>query len=742
MSERYVTVDLHCTEQQKKVIVEPPGKNTLINVLSGPGTGKTKTLCDRIAYLMSNGVKPSEIAVFSLTNQAVLDFKKSLSKLLGNELSELVSVSTIHGYANSILLQNSKYWDVLKDKNTLNSSILSSIIEGMSLSRKENYIKIMEKLSPNSINNNVKYLPKISERELKLLKGSDIQKYKQYLSLSPHNPVINFTSKNSNIIFDKLVYEATLILNVNNLILSNNGIENDDELINLTDEFRIPTDILNLKEIIIDEFQDLSVILLDFVLELSKNKQLTISGDMDQSLYGFNNATPYENMERLVNHYKQPNHNLKHFVLNKTFRLSEDIHKFSLNVLGASDTFITNFPNETTEIPIIRKEFTNLVDEFSFVYNEINHLIENSNGLLTPKNFAVLAPVNQVLDNFQTYFQNKSSKFRCKKLSGLQPWQDTKLSSVVSFLKILDNPHHDPSLLVVLSFLNKIGPRTVLSLKEEAENDKISIYELIHKNEKIKKKIGNETIEKLDKILTNIDKSDPTSIIYNLSCLSDLFYFSKQLKTESLFDNYKIFLKELFNNLEVISKIDNEEYNILSYFLSHYQDDFLNVKELDDTEINKFEYFNEFISLSTIHNAKGLEWDIVFVLSSLCLMNNEYSIQKSRVNYVAATRAKHILYFNKSKFDQMLHVDTSNSSIYHKSFVKIEYEPSLLDCLPELKNLTKPNKLTNLPKFANPLSDQKRYKFSQLVANKIYANSNRNYCTFLTRGIHLLRKFR
>lgn len=742
MSERYVTVDLHCTEQQKKVIVEPPGKNTLINVLSGPGTGKTKTLCDRIAYLMSNGVKPSEIAVFSLTNQAVLDFKRSLSKLLGNELSELVSVSTIHGYANSILLQNSKYWDVLKDKNTLNSSILSSIIEGMSLSRKENYIKIMEKLSPESVNNNVRYLPKISERELKLLKGSDIQKYKQYLSLSPHNPVINFTSKNSNIIFDKLVYEATLILNVNNLILSNNGIENNDELINLTDEFRIPTDILNLKEIIIDEFQDLSVILLDFVLELSKNKQLTISGDMDQSLYGFNNATPYENMERLVNHYKKPNHNLKHFVLNKTFRLSEDIHKFSLNVLGASDTFITNFPNETTEIPIIRKEFTNLVDEFSFVYNEINHLIENSNGLLTPKNFAVLAPVNQVLDNFQTYFQNKSSKFRCKKLSGLQPWQDTKLSSVVSFLKILDNPHHDPSLLVVLSFLNKIGPRTVLSLKEEAENDKISIYELIHKNEKIKKKIGNETIEKLDKILTNIDKSDPTSIIYNLSCLSDLFYFSKQLKTESLFDNYKIFLKELFNNLEVISKIDNEEYNILSYFLSHYQDDFLNVKELDDTEINKFEHYNEFISLSTIHNAKGLEWDIVFVLSSLCLMNNEYSIQKSRVNYVAATRAKHILYFNKSKFDQMLHVDTSNSSIYHKSFVKIEYEPSLLDCLPELKNLTKPNKLTNLPKFANPLSDPKRYKFSQLVANKIYTNSNRNYCTFLTRGIHLLRKFR
>ena len=694
-------IEFSCTNAQERAIIHETTPNSLLNIVSGPGTGKTKTLCHRIACLLSRGIKPSEIVVFSLTNQSVNDFRKSLATVIGEDLTACIQICTIHSYANSLILHRSPYWDIIRDEKNMDSRTMNPIIDQISAYKNEQIRKLHHDLR------DIHTLPQISSKQLKFLKTNNVNLYRKYLHVAYSDKYVK--TRDPNLIFDKMVLEATIIVWINNHVLK----AGDASDIIVPRGFEIPNAPLNLKEIVVDEFQDLSGLLLDFVLELSYDKQLTIAGDIDQSLYGFNDATPDKNIKHIVQLYKAENHDLQEVVLDRTFRFGEPIHKLSLNLLAAKDSCIKEVVDEPS-IPVVRETFTNLGDEFEFVYNEIHKLIEKSNGVLKPSSFAVLASVNRVLDDFQLYFQNKKSSFKAKRHTGNHPWMDTKLSSVVSFLKVLENPHNDPSMLVILSFAKNFGFATTLAIKEKAEKGNVSIFDFMHEDKRILKKFGLENMEKFDNIIANVNRKDPASIIYSLAELCELFAFSKRLTPDSNFDRFKDFLRELYTNLNVISKIEGPDMDVLTYFISNYQNEFLQESELDRYSLDAP---SEYVTLSTIHSAKGLEWDIVFVISGLSDASSERYTQNSRVNYVAATRAKHLLYYNKSAFDDTLYVDTSDEKITAQSHVKVNYEKTIVDYIPELKPLTIPNKLTTLPQYGKPVSSQESQLLPTLLAN-------------------------
>lgn len=696
-------VEFQCTEAQETAILHETTPNSLLNIVSGPGTGKTKTLCNRVACLLSRGIKPSEIIIFSLTNNSVKDFRKSLVSVIGEELAARIQISTIHSYANSLILNRSPYWDVIREEKNVSHSTLKHLIDEISAYKTPGIRSLHPDLA------DIDTLPLITGRQLNSLKTENSELYRKYLHVVFSEKFVKIND--FNIIFDKMILEATIMVWINNYALKN---DTEQSAISVPPGFEIPTSSLNLKEIIVDEFQDLSGLLLDFILELSNNKQLTIAGDIDQSLYGFNDATPDKNITHIVQLYKEEKRDLKEVVLDRTFRFSKSIHKFSLNLLAAKDSCIKMAVHEKN-IPVVREVFKDLGNEFEFIYDEIHRLIKNSNGLLGPENFAILASVNKVLDNLQTYFQNKGSCYKVKRKTGSQPWTDTKLSSVISFLKVLDNPHNDPSMLITISFLSGFGTQTSIYMKKRAEEEGISIYECINKDERTKKRLGASRLDKLNAILANVNRKDPASIIHNLAELSELFSFSKRLKTDSLFNNYKEFLKELYVNLNVISKIEGPNTDILSYFLSNYQSDFFKEADLDKTT-TKIED-DKYITLSTIHGAKGLEWDIVFVVSGLSDASAERFVQNSRVNYVAATRAKHLLYFNKSWYDTLPYIDSLDQKNISRSNVKVHYENTIVDYIPELKKLAIPNDLKELPRYAKPLGQTDSAYFQALLHN-------------------------
>jgi ATP-dependent DNA helicase HMI1 len=676
MAPQYKEVEIACTGAQKRVITASLTPNSLINIVSGPGTGKTKTLCDRIAYLLANGIKPNEILVFSLTNQAVNDFKAVLVKVIGEEVASFVQISTIHSFANNVLMSNSPYWQIIRDKKTIDSTILNDIL--LSLSNNT------QKISKNS--SSYEPLPVLRSDELLNLRSLDPETYKKYLSMNYSGK--KTLLKQDNVLYDKIVYEATQILNIYNQQISNN-----------IDEFNIPFSVLEAKEIMVDEFQDISYILLEFILALSKNKQLTITGDIDQSIYAFNGASPDYNINKLIPIYKRPGYDLKEFILDETFRFSKNIHKLSLNVLEKSQSFIIKTVDEYS-LPVVRQEFKTIVDEYEFIYKEIHSLIKKSEGFLTPKNFAILSITNQSLNAFQTYFENKKSPYRAKRLVSSQSWLETKISSLISFLKILDNPHNDSCLLVAISFINLIGPAATLKFKNEADFQKLSIYDYFKTNEKAQKKIGVNIIENLDKIIDRTDRTDPSSIIMSLINICELFNYSKQLSTDNLMKNYSLFLQGLYDNLKILSAINGPNEDLLSHFVSNYQSEFY--KE-SDGQAKDTNYLDEFISLSTIHSAKGLQWDVVFIMSSLNFINDNIQTINSRTKYVGVTRARHLLYYNKSVYDNDMYIDTLNKSLVDKNMFKTYHSKNISDYIPELNKFSAFNDLSELPKFGEPI---------------------------------------
>lgn len=675
-------IEIACTDAQRDVITAETKPNGLINVISGPGTGKTKTLCDRIAYLLSTGMRPNEIVVFSLTNQAVNDFKRVLSATIGSALANAVEISTIHSYANSIVLLDSPYWQIIRDKRCLDRTILNTVLRSLPKRNKQEYQKFFhddQKRQPCT-------LKPLSSGELHRLKLDDPNRYKAYLGYN-FSDKVNILNTDS-FLYDKIVFEATQILRLHNEL----GLEGNMGI-------NVPLGVLEAKEVFVDEFQDTSYILLDFILELAKNKQLTIAGDIDQSLYGFNGATPDYNIKKVISIYKQKGYSLKEVVLDQTFRFGDDIHKLSLNLLGTPNSLISKTLEEN-HVPVVRQEFANSMEEYEFIYNEIHALIEKSNYALSPKNFAVLSLTNQTLNDFQTYFDNKKSPYFLKRITGQQAWLDTKMSSLVSLMKVMENPNNDPCFMVAVSFMHKIGPVTTLKLKTESEKNNLSIYEYIKTGGVIDKKLNPQFIKELDEILEKTDKSDPSSIIVGLIDICTLFNFSSQLDSSAM-DSFKTIVQELYKNFKILSTIEGGDTNLLSQFLSTYQAEFF--KEVDVTNKHS-DYLDEFITLSTIHSAKGLQWDVVFIVSTLSLLNGSNKNINARTCYVGATRARHLLYYNKSIHDNELYIDTTSSKDVEKSVFSLLHQKTMSNYIPELKKSCVFNDLKKLPKFGKPYS--------------------------------------
>lgn len=686
--EEFKEIEITCTDAQKEVTTAESTPNSLINVISGPGTGKTTTLCNRIAFLLGKGVLPSEIVVFSLTNQSVKDVRNILGSIVGDTLASGVHVTTIHSYANKLVMLNSSYWQVTRDKSCLDPKILDSLLRSLTLP------DLKRKQSANLQEVNKTLAEKLSTHEIRKIKLTNPDLYKKLLGYK--HPGISLVMKADDVLYDKIVYEATKILQIYRESL-------DSDTLLVKSRVAVPPTFSGIKEVIVDEFQDISSVLLDFILEMSRDKQLTIAGDIDQSLYAFNGATPDENIKRLLPIYRQNGYTLKEIILDETFRFSKSIHKLSLNLLGTEYSLIRNTVNEDP-INIVREEFSNIIDEFEFVHHEISNLIEASNGFLSPGNFAVLSNRNSVLDRFKEYCDNRKSNIKVKRIVGSQKWLSTKVSSIVSFLQLLENPHSNPSMLVAISFLDGIGHKMTMQIKKEAEESGNSIFEYLCGSKKYSKKIHQSVLTRLEQLVSTVNRTDPSSIVVCLTEVCRIFNFSKLLGTEGAHSQYKNVLKELFENLKVLKCIHPAGVDLLSYFLSNYQEEFL--KE-SDLEIQKMGRSNDFVTVSTIHGAKGLQWDIVFVLSNLEVSNILSFGLNSRTNYVAATRARHLLYFNKAVSEKMLYIDTDKLEEARQSTVQVHYKKTMVDYIPELKKKAIPNNLKILPKYESPIGKNK-----------------------------------
>lgn len=614
----YIDIGIDATGEQERAIVEGLAPNSVLNIESGPGTGKTKTICNRVAYLLSQGVHPSEIAIISFANVNVDDLTHSLNTLIGATLTAGINISTIHSLAQTITLNKSPHWQIIRDINCLPNNLVTNIIKHVSI--------LTESQHPSE------ELKKISAKQLSDLKATNLTQYIKYLNFDYKGDLTPLASLSA--IYDKSIIEATKMLKFHN-----NG-ETD---------LNLPPFISNLKEIIVDEYQDTKKITIDFVLELAKNKHLTVSGDLNQAIFNTDskkyvydrndfNRNDINIPAYIKRYYNQKGYSYKSVTLSKSFRFNNNIKDFALGISKLKPNIVDTI--DEISVPIVDQQFDDIIDQFDFIFKEIHKLIDDSKGLITPKNVAILGHTNNHLHSLKTYFENKKSKYLIKKLKSHNKFIDSKLSVILTFLKLIDNPLDNAIMIVIMYFLKGIGIKSAFSIYIEAEKNETSIYEILKNDKKYKSKI----IE-LDNILQKLDRNNPVSIMQTFLNVAESIDLKKIIKDDKYALKLPLILKDIYYYAKLSNKNRNSDETTLHYLIREYETDIFQSINLVDED---YKLTDEAITISTIHSAKGFEWDIVFILSNMDQLNYRNFHIDNKLKYVALTRSRHMLYHNRN----------------------------------------------------------------------------------------------
>ncbi|WP_185855424.1 ATP-dependent helicase [Blattabacterium cuenoti] len=599
---------------QKKIIETIYGP---ILVIAGAGSGKTRVITYRIAYMIKKiGINPSNILAITFTNKAAREMKNRISIMINKTELSKITIGTFHSIFSRILRAESHY-----------------------IGYKSNYTIYDQKDSENVIKQILKDISFDKNFHPKEIKNR-ISEYKNNL----------YCIKNKNNFFYK-IYKlyAKRCYNAG-------ALDFDDILLHTNRLFYYYPDILikyqnKFKYILIDEYQDTNISQNCIIKNLYyKYKNIFAVGDDAQSIYSFRGA----NISNILNfhvHYKKA----KIFRLEQNYRSTDSIVQASNYVIACNKNQIykkiwtNNEKGEKIKIYCASSE----TDEAQYIASSILSIKKQKE--LQYNSFAILYRAN---------FQSKIIEFTLKKMKipykiygNISLENRKEIRDFLSYLRIIINHYDEPSLLRILK--KKIEyKKTFDSILNFSKEKKIRIYDIVKNINyyKIFFKIKKTTIDKLnnfffeiDNIKKNLNKKNIKEDIKNI-----IYFFLKENPTEKIND-----LQYIIDNISFYidekKQFGNNENPSLSEFIQNfYLEEHENDKDINKNNIHE----KNKVSLMTIHLSKGLEFPVVFITGleenlfpSKSSYNNPLKIEEERrLFYVALTRAKKIAMLSYSKY--------------------------------------------------------------------------------------------
>ena len=618
-------------DEQREAVVEKEGA---LLVLAGAGSGKTKVLTTRIVNLVKSGVNPYKILAVTFTNKAAKEMRERLSKMIGEEVVKKMWVGTFHNICGRILrfdIENYKSpdgrkWDnnyVIYDETDTNTIIKNAIKK----------LNIDEKT----------FAPKLVKAAISNAKSKMQDAYTFATRARDYR-----SQKISEIYYE---YEKQL--------LANNAIDFDDMLLLTVNLLSTNEEVRNkyherFSHILVDEFQDTNISQYMLIRHLYSNgktdeelkgRSLCVVGDVDQSIYSWRGAD-YKIILNFQTDYK----NAKLIKLEKNYRSVGTI-------LDAANAIIVNNTERLSKNLYSTKGQGEKIDiyesqdesgEAYYIANKIRNNVRNLNDC------AVLYRTNSQSRAIEEALISQGISYRM--VGGLKFYDRKEIKDLIAYLKLIYNRQDSQSLKRIINVPKRsIGDTTVKKLQDIATQMDYSIYEVIQNIDEyedfssgVKSKLKNfiELIDKLDKNRTSLSLPEFIAfIIEETGYLAEL----KQEDTEesqSRIEN----LQELVNVARDFSPED--ETNILGEFLAQVA----LVSDLDETPDS-----DNAVTLMTLHAAKGLEFDTVFLAGleegifphSRSLNNNTEMEEERRLMYVGVTRAKQKLFITYAKRRQM-----------------------------------------------------------------------------------------
>ena len=587
-------------DRQKEAVVNTDGP---MLILAGAGSGKTKVLTTKVAYLIEEkNIDPNNILAITFTNKAAKEMKERIFKLEGNS-AFYIQISTFHSFGLKILKENCELLGYEKNFTILDSDDSLSIIK-----------KIMKELN---IDAN-KYNPKAIKNVISNNKNEiiDPEKYSLYVNTDFDEIALEVYRK----------YEKSLKIN--------NAVDFDDLLILPLKLFNNNPGVLQkyqekYKYVFIDEYQDTNEpqYILSKMIS-AKYKNITVVGDADQAIFTWRGAN-YKNILNFENDYKDA----KVVLLEENYRSTKTILNAANNVIKNNKVRKEKnlwTQNEEGSKITYYKAFDEK-DESNYVVNEIKKLMEKG---VNPKDICVLYRANAQSRTVEEAFLTSNISYN---IDGSYAFYNRKkIKDLIAYLKLIYNNKGDVSLLRVINYPKRgIGNKAIENLAIKSNVLDKSLYEVIDSGKELEFKNMIEEIKKEESHLTLTELID---MVLDKSGMKKSLEDEKSIEADIRLENLEEF-KSIAKAMEI-----NE--GIVS--LEELLDKLALVSDVSEQKNDN----EDKVTLMTMHAVKGLEYDYVFVVGveeglfphSNSLESNDELEEERRLCYVAITRAKKKLY--------------------------------------------------------------------------------------------------
>lgn len=626
--------------EQREAVINTEGP---MLILAGAGSGKTKVLTTKIAYLIkNNNVDPYNILAITFTNKAANEMKTRVNNLIDSTSD--MQISTFHSFGLSIIKKHYKLLDLKSNFTIIDSddSLLTvkKILKEMNLDPKY--------YNPKMIRN------KISSAKNELVDPLELSNFS-------NNEIDDIVVK----VYEK--YQAKL--------KANNSVDFDDLLMLPIILFNKNKSVLEyyqnrFKYILIDEYQDTNKVQYILTKYLSaKYKNICVVGDPDQSIYGFRGSN-YKNILNFEHDYK----NTKVIMLKQNYRSTK-------NILGVANSVIKNNKNRKEKelwtkndsgSKVVYKRLDDEKSEAKYVCEKIKELILNNEPR---EEIAVLYRTNAQSRNIEDALLKSNIPY--KVVGSFYFYNRKEIKDLIAYLKLIYNPNDDLSLDRIINVPKRgIGLKTMENLTTKASILNDSIFNIIDSGKELE-------FKKL--ILSFIDESEDMTLTELVDLILDKTGIRSELEKEDTIESNSRL--ENLEEFKSVTKSFEDKFGVIS--LSEFLDEISLVSDLEEYKNRK-----DVVTLMTVHSAKGLEFDNVFIIGleenifphTLSLNSNDDLEEERRLFYVATTRARKNLYLLNSKKRLLFGQDGYNEVsrfIFEidKDFLQLEKEKNKVSAL-------------------------------------------------------------
>jgi len=601
-------------------------------VIAGAGSGKTRVLTYKIAYLLSQGMKPWSIMALTFTNKAAREMKERIGKLVGNDLAQHLYMGTFHSIFSRILRAEAEHigfnnnFTIYDESDS--RSLIKAIVKEMGLDDK-------------------KYKPAAVHAKISMAKNNlmSAAAYESDAAIFEQNKRAQMPEVGK--IFVAYVQRCKQA----------NAMDFDDLLTLTYQLFREHEDIRHkyaarFDYVLVDEYQDTNHVQMSIVMQLCQEKQRVCAvGDDSQSIYSFRGA----NIDNILN-YQRQFQGTRLFKLEQNYRSTQTIVEAANSLIKHNrnqipkDVFSENAKGEKIQY----KPAYSDKEEAAIVAKDVKR-IRREDGCQY-SDFAILYRTNAQSRSFEEEFRKQGIPYRI--YGGLSFYQRKEIKDIIAYFRLVANPDDEEAIKRIINYPARgIGATTVLKIADCAHQNQVSFWQVIGAPERYGLTVNKGTMNKLETfrlLISSFIERAQTTDVYELgdaiikeSGISQDIMSGKDADDLARQEN----LEEFLSGMSAFVEERREEGRFDELFLQDYLQDVALLTDAD-SDGDKDE---PRVSLMTVHAAKGLEFPTVFVVgleenifpSPLSAASLRELEEERRLLYVAITRAeKHCILTN------------------------------------------------------------------------------------------------